>query len=140
MDEDNQPIVYVVDTRNADHRTGSSRPMRMLGVPPSQPAGNARPRPVMLQPAQVYQSAPYYQPAPVPAMPSWLANVSRGEIVDLIIQGLVALTPLPAAPVATGKAEVDVENLTLFNGAVALHTKRDEQLRTLGYALRKLLA
>ena len=144
MDENNQPIVYVVDTRNAggDHRTGGgttvagprSYPVpvgatRAVPMVASYPAGY--PRPV------AYAQPMYVQPAPASAL---FGNMTKGQVVDLIIQGLVALMPLPAAPVATGDIGTDVQNGVLYQGALAQHAKRDEQLRTLGYGVRRLLA
>jgi hypothetical protein len=72
-------------------------------------------------------------------MQSWFGNVSKGEILDLIIQGLVAITPPPDAPVETGDIGTDLGNLMLYQGAVTTYEKRDEQLRTLAFGLRKLV-
>jgi hypothetical protein len=85
--------------------------------------------------------APYATPygQPCSTFQSWFGNVGKGEILDLIIQGLVAITPPPDAPVSTGDVGTDLGNLMLYQGAVTSYEKRDEQLRTLGYGLRKLL-
>jgi hypothetical protein len=152
MDENNQPIVYVLDTRNAgpnDHRVGGGGFWNNLPVPGRTPApapvpvGALRPATMVApayRPSAVYVQQPaYVQPAPF-AGSSLFGNLTKGEVVDLIIQGLVALTPLPAAPVATGDVGTDVQNHVLYQGALALHAKRDEQLRTLAYGVRKLLA
>jgi hypothetical protein len=95
-----------------------------------------------VRPAAVIMPQPTSTPAPG-CGGTWggtFANLSKGDVLDLIVQGLVALTPLPAAPVASGEVMTDVQNHVLYQGALALHAKRDEQLRTLGYGLRKLLA
>ena len=67
-------------------------------------------------------------------------NLTGSEAVEVGSQILASLQPLPVAPVATGRLEVDVENLTLYHAAVALHFKRDEQLRTIGSLLAKLMS
>jgi len=50
-----------------------------------------------------------------------------------------AIQPLPGAPSATGRAEDDVANLVSYQSALAVHAKRDEQLRTLGSLVAKVL-
>ena len=47
--------------------------------------------------------------------------------------------PLPAQPVATADASTDVGNLILFQGSLAQYAKRDEQIRTLGNLVTKLV-
>jgi hypothetical protein len=46
---------------------------------------------------------------------------------------------LPAAPTGQGDASTDLENLVTYQGALATHAKRDEQLRTLGNLLVRIL-
>jgi len=70
---------------------------------------------------------------------SGLGGLSAGELIEMAAQVLAAIQPLPGAPVAQGKAEIDVENLVLYQGALATHAKRDEQLRTLGGLIARLL-
>jgi len=135
MDENNQPIVYVVDTRNADHRTTQGGAVVPYRPPTPIGARVVTPAPVYNPPRTVYVQ----QPAPYSTMQSWFGNVSKGEVLDLIIQGLVALTPPPDAPNSTGDVATDLGNLMLYQGAVTLYEKRDEQLRTLAYGLRKLV-
>ena len=137
MDENNQPIVYVVDTRNADHRTGYSQP-QVSRAPVPIGATRVAPTPYYGQPRVIYAQQPAYA-QPYSQMQSWFGNVSKGEVVDLIIQGLVALTPPPDAPNSTGDIGTDLGNLMLYQGAVTTYEKRDEQLRTLAFGLRKLL-
>ncbi len=67
-------------------------------------------------------------------------NLTASEAVEAAAQVLAAIQPLPVSPVATGRVETDVENLTLFHAALAMHAKRDEQLRTLGSLLAKLMS
>ena len=57
----------------------------------------------------------------------------------MVAQVFAALQSLPAAPVATGDVETDVGNLILYQGALAQHAKRDEQVRTLGSLVAKLV-
>ena len=133
--------IYYVDTRNADsrdHRTsgGGSRPSAWNPVPPSRtvyvPPG-ARP----MAPAPVI-----YAPAPMPQPTlgqSLFGKLTSGQVVEMVGQLFAALQPLPAAPVATRDANTDVGNLILFNGALAQHAKRDEQVRTLAGLVAKLV-
>ena len=68
-----------------------------------------------------------------------IAGLSTGELIEVAAQILAAIQPLPAAPVAAGEVETDVENLVIYQTALATHAKRDEQLRTLGALLGKFL-
>lgn len=144
-------VIYVDEGRNAvtDHRTGG-RPMaptpwrplparvpggsRTVVVPPG-----ARPTVITGSASGYYQPA-YYQPAYAPA-PSFASRfgMTTGELIDTGVQLLAAITPLPAAPTAQGEAITDVENMMTYQGALAQHAKRDEQLRTLGNLLVRIL-
>jgi hypothetical protein len=80
--------------------------------------------------------APYWgQPAPFAAR----FGMTTGELIDTAIQILAAIQPLPAAPTGQGDAGTDLENLVTYQGALATHAKRDEQLRTLGNLLVRIL-
>jgi hypothetical protein len=144
-------VIYV-DGRNAvtDHRTNrpSSTPWRPI---PSGPSGTrtvvvppgARPT-VITGAASGYYQPTMYQPAYPPAYGPGSSFASRfgmttGELIDTGIQLLAAIQPLPAAPTAQGEAGTDVENLMTYQGALAQHAKRDEQLRTLGNLLVRIL-
>lgn len=83
------------------------------------------------RPAQVV----VHQPAPRPI----LGGFSTGELVELAAQLLAAIQPLPGAPAAQGHVETDVENLVIYQTALATHAKKDEQLRTLGNLVGRLL-
>ena len=131
-------VMYVDDGRNADHRTqGGGQPW---GRPPSTgqrtvvvPAGT---RPTVITSRPAYGPPAYgYQPAPFAAR----FGMSTGELIDTAIQILAAIQPLPVAPTAAGEAGIDVENLVTYQGALATHAKRDEQLRTLGTLLVRIL-
>ncbi len=139
-------VIYV-DGRNAvtDHRTNRpSTPWRPL---PAGPTGSrtvvvppgARPTVITGAASGYYQPA-YYQPAYAPTS-SFASRfgMTTGELIDTGIQLLAAIQPLPAAPTAQGEAGTDVENLMTYQGALAQHAKRDEQLRTLGNLLVRIL-
>ncbi len=141
MDDDYADIYYV-DTRNAtrDHRTqgsGNTRPgwhsappSRTVYVPPNrQPVTYAQPAPV------IYQQ-PYPQQSGAAA---FFGKLTTGQVVDMVAQLFAALQPLPGAPVATRDTATDVGNLILFQGALAQHAKRDEQIRTLGGLVGKVV-
>ena len=132
--------IYIVDTRNAtnDNRTG--------GGPVVQ--GGWRPAPA--RPMQTFYGAPsrVYTPAqpqiiyatpPQTAAATLLGKVTAGQLIDLVAQIFAALMPLPAAPVATDSVSTDVGNLILYQGALAQYAKRDEQVRTLGNLVTKLV-
>ena len=101
----------------------------------------AAPRVAYAQPIQAMQTQAqptviYHQ---APAKPSVLAGMTVAELVDMGAQLLAALQPLPSAPTAAGELETDVENMVIYQTALATHAKRDEQLRTLGSLLGRLL-
>jgi hypothetical protein len=136
--------IYYVDARNAttDHRrpAGSSprpgfpvaQPTRAVVVPPG-----ARP---VVYPAQPITA---WQPPVAYASPSPLSNLFQrlgtGDVIEMIAQVFAVLQPLPAAPTATEKMQDNLENLILYQGALAQHAKRDEQLRTIGHIVGKLV-
>ena len=141
-------IVFVDDERNAvrvnDHRAnrpstgGQRRPgMRTVVVPPGA-------RPTVITGGS--SSAGYYRPTYVPHAQPYMGDsiasrfgMTTGELIDIGIQALAAIQSLPAAPVAQGETSVDVENLIAYQGALWQHAKRDEQLRTLGGLLARIL-
>ena len=142
-------IIYAGDERNADHRTGrpvlgdSRRPgSRTVVVPPG-----ARPTVITgggssaYRPQYAPQDAPPYAPAYYGPQDSFASRfgMTTGELIDTGIQLFAAISPLPAAPVAQGEAGIDVENLMTYQGALWHHAKRDEQLRTLGGLLVRIL-
>ena len=136
--------IYYVDTRNADHRhpTGSGG----FFAPPPGPWRPATPvRTVVAQPTRVYSPAPMYGTpyaspyAQAPLASSLFGRMTTGQVIDLVAQIFAALMPLPAAPTATSDAGTDVGNLILYQGALAQYAKRDEQVRTLGNLVTKLV-
>jgi hypothetical protein len=110
-------------------------PVRHYPVAYPQPAYQPAPQP-MYQP-QVY---PTYQAPVIVRSRSRIADLPTGEVLALAAQALAALQSLPAAPAPIGSTETDVANLITYQSALAQHAKRDEQLRTVGSLLSKLLA
>ncbi len=68
-----------------------------------------------------------------------LGDLTTGEVIEIAAQILAAIQPLPGAPSGAGHVETDVENLVIYQTALATHAKRDEQVRTLGNLLGKIL-
>jgi hypothetical protein len=124
-------IYYVDENRNAtrvDHRG---------------PFGSMIPRPAAAQPVRtVYlpsRPVPSFAAAPQPTAATLLGKLTTGQVVEMVAQIFAALQSLPAAPVATKDPSTDVANLILFQNALAQHAKRDEQVRTLGSLVAKLV-
>ena len=129
--------IYFLDTRNADNRTGGPVIQGGNGTWRPGPA-----RPMITQPTRVFTTAQpqiIYATPPPSGAASLLGRVTAGQLVDLVAQIFAALMPLPAAPVATADASTDVGNLILYQGSLAQYAKRDEQVRTLGNLVTKLL-
>ena len=126
-------IYYVDENRNAtrDHRTQGSGVGSIFRPPAAQPVRTVylppRPAPVM------------YGPPAQPTAATLLGKLTTGQIVEMVAQVFAALQSLPAAPVATKDPSTDVANLILFQNALAQHAKRDEQVRTLGGLVAKLV-
>jgi hypothetical protein len=141
-------VVFVDDERNAvkDHRTnrpssGGWRPRpasgtRTVVVPPGA-------RPTVITGGS--SASGYYRPTFAPTYPPYESSfaarfgMTMGELIDSGLQILTALQPLPSAPTAQGEPSVDVENLMTYQGALWQHAKRDEQWRTLGGLLARIL-
>ena len=147
----NYDVMYIDgDERNADrdHRTQQgSRPTFGSGGR-RVPWGSSGTRTVVVPPSRnptvihtVPQPAGYYPPAGFYPQPSFASRfgMSTGELIDTAIQILAAIQSLPGAPTAQGNAEIDIENMVTYQGALATHAKRDEQLRTLGNLLVRIL-
>ena len=69
----------------------------------------------------------------------FFGRMTTGQVIDMVAQIFAALMPLPAAPVATSEAATDVGNLILYQSSLAQYAKRDEQVRTLGNLITKLV-
>jgi hypothetical protein len=70
---------------------------------------------------------------------SIFGKMTTGQVIDMVAQIFAALMPLPASPVATADAATDVGNLITYQGSLAQYAKRDEQVRTLGNLITKLV-
>jgi hypothetical protein len=124
---------------NQDHR-GPNRPRGPMGmVPYGNRRPGRRPRPGYEGSSRTREVVIYQEP---PAQPrsGLLGNLSTDEIVELAAQAFAVFQALPAAPNATGDTKLDVENLITYQTALALHAKRDEQVRLIGSLAAKLLS
>ena len=66
-------------------------------------------------------------------------RMSTGQVIDMVAQIFAALMPLPAAPNVTNDSDTDSGNTILYQSALAQYAKRDEQVRTLGNLIVKLV-
>jgi hypothetical protein len=140
--EYNDDVYFLDDERNARGGRKDHRPGRSPGQGAMTPYGDRRPRPRPVRSPGGSRPVVIYQQPPEPAPPrsGLLANLTTDEIVELAAQVFAAIQPLPPGPVASGDARIDIENLIVYQGALALHAKRDEQLRTVGSLLAKLIS
>lgn len=129
--------IYFVDEddlRNAPR----DRPTTAVARP-----GGRRRVPVIVRPQGAVASRPAQAVVVTPPAPEsehkLLAGMPTGQLLELAAQLLAAIQPLPGAPVAQGKVETDVENLIAYQNALAMHAKRDEQLRTIGALVAALV-
>jgi len=146
---DEYDVIYLDDERNARATVSDRRPSggggRVL-VPARRPSGSSVVVPPSRRPTIIHTggrpvAAGDTRPVVIQQQParSGFAGLSTGELVELAAQILAAIQPLPGAPTAQGSVETDVENLVIYQTALATHAKRDEQLRTLGGLLGKIL-
>jgi len=134
--EDYADIVYV-DSRNAPPRHYDHRHDRRPSWFPGRPVHTQYVRP---ETRPMYQPAPLiYQGPPQSTAATLFGRLTTGQIVEMVAQVFAALQSLPGAPVSTRDLETDVANLILYQGALASHAKRDEQVRTLGSLVAKLV-
>jgi hypothetical protein len=127
--------------RNADHRIqpGQRTPGRTFVPHPQYGSqyGSQYPQYPQQQPQVIYAQAPGLGIGIGGS--SILGKMTTGQVIDMVAQIFAALMPLPAAPVATADASTDVGNLILYQGSLAQYAKRDEQVRTLGNLVTKLV-
>jgi hypothetical protein len=136
MDEYADADIYYVDARNAsrDHRRpgASSVPFRPTAPPPS--------RTVLVPHSPAPAQVVYAQPLPQQsAFGNLFGKLTPGQVIEMVAQLFAALQPLPAAPSPTRNGDTDSANMILFQDALAKHAKRDEQVRTIGSSLAKLV-
>jgi hypothetical protein len=142
MDESYNDVQFVavpLDGRNArssnnDHRTqqGGSTALVPIGQRRVlRPVGQTMPS----RPVVIYQQAP----SSGPAGSGLFANLTVGEVVELAGAVLGAISPLPGAPVATGDFRTDMDNVITYQGALAVHAKQDERIRTIASLIGKLI-
>jgi hypothetical protein len=72
-------------------------------------------------------------------MSGLFGGISTGQLIDLVAQVFAAVMPLPTAPNPTSDPTVDGPNMITYQQALAQYEKRDEQIRTLGSVVTKLL-
>jgi hypothetical protein len=124
-------------------------PQPMPAAPP--PYAMGYPGPMAPSP---YASSPYgFTPPPygMPPMyygmynetPSVLqamfGKITLGQLVELGTQVYAAAQKLPTAPTAVPDVGDNFANLITYQSALASHAKRDEQVRTLGALIGKLV-
>jgi hypothetical protein len=131
---DDYSEIEFVEARNApnNHRVVVARPGQHGG------------RTFVAQPRSYGQSSPYVYANPgacgvgIGSGPVF-GRMSTGLVIDMVAQIFAALMPLPATPNVTGDADTDSGNTILFQTALAQYAKRDEQIRTLGNLIVKLV-
>ena len=92
-----------------------------------------------MQPAMYQQPQVIYAAPPASGAAALLGRLTTGQIIEMVAQVFAAVQSLPGSPVSTRDLETDVANLILYQGALASHAKRDEQVRTLGSLVAKLV-
>lgn len=141
--------IYYVDSRNAVHdhrhdRRPGNRPgwPGWIGRPPASthyPSPAATRPYVPAQPQVIYQQPQVMYAPPQSSAAMLFGKLTTGQIVEMVAQIFAALQSLPNAPVATREVDTDVANMILFQNALAQHAKRDEQVRTLGSLVARLV-
>ena len=137
--------IYYVDSRNAvtrEHRPVQTRPGSWFPPRPMTPTQTAYApaQPAFAPTAPVYTQAPVIYSAPGQSTAAALfGKLTTGQIVEMVAQIFAALQSLPGAPVATKDVSTDVGNLVIYQSALASHAKRDEQVRTLGGLVARLV-
>ena len=133
---DDYEVIYMDDEeRNAWYdRSGATEGRWRRRRPVSIVAPGSR-RPTIIR----HPVGGYSRPVLVQQPRRTFGGLTTGELVQMAAQILAAIQPLPGAPAAQGHVETDVENLVIYQTALATHAKRDEQLRTLGGLIGRLL-
>jgi len=136
--------IYYVDTRNApdirvENRTGGHGQTVRHPMQPSRTV--YMPRQQYGQPG--FPQSSYQQPfiynQPQSPFGTFFGKLTSGQVIDMVAQLFAMLQPLPGAPVATADSSTDIGNSILYQSALATYAKRDEQIRTLGGLVAKLI-
>jgi hypothetical protein len=140
MDDDYEVMYVDDDERNSivnavRRHTGGARPVA---------SGTTARRPTIVRPyasgsRYAYDRRPNQVVVHQMGPRRGFAGLNTGELIEMAAFILAAIQPLPPPPTAQGHTETDVENLVIYQSALATHAKRDEQLRTLGGLLARLL-
>ena len=136
--------IYYVDTRNApdirveNRMGGHGQTVRHQPMSPARTVYMNRPG------GQPSYGQPYPQPFIYNVPPSspfgtFFGKLTSGQVIDMVAQLFAMLQPLPGAPVATADSSTDIGNSILYQSALATYAKRDEQIRTLGGLVAKLI-
>ncbi len=141
MEDDYAELQFV--ERNAHHdydkrHPHGRHPMQRPGQRTFVPHGYGSQRYPQQQPQVIYAQGPGLGVG-IGGAGSLFGRVTTGQMIDMVAQIFAALMPLPAAPTATSDAGTDVGNLILYQGSLAQYAKRDEQVRTLGNLITKLV-
>jgi hypothetical protein len=107
--------------------------------PVVQPAAQAAPVYYSNPPQVVYANPPQPQPTANTVVSSLLGRVTAGQLIDMVAQVFAVLQALPAPPTVDDDTHTNVSNLILYQSALAQHAKRDEQVRTLGTLVSRLV-
>ena len=111
------------------------------GSDPRHPQNRTQNRTFVAHPSARYPQQPQviYAQGMGPGGSSLFGRMTTGQVIDMVAQIFAALMPLPAGPVATADTATDVGNLITYQGSLAQYAKRDEQIRTLGNLVTKLV-
>jgi hypothetical protein len=138
-DDERNARPLVGDNRRPSAGVFGRRPTAGIVVPPST-------RPTVIQginrsypptyPTAGQPTVVYHQPA---TTGTGLAGMSNAELIELAALALTALQPLPGAPTAQGDVETDVENLVIYQSALAGHAKQVDRIRVLAEVIGKVM-
>ncbi len=115
------------------------------GSDPRHPQNRTQNRTFVAHPGPRYPQQPQVIYAQAPGLgmglggSSLFGRMTTGQVIDMVAQIFAALMPLPAGPVATADTATDINNLVTYQGSLAQYAKRDEQIRTLGNLVTKLV-
>lgn len=146
MDEDDDEI-YFLDTRNAPYvmsrsQNGRAGTGRAVAVRPGSRFGSrtsAMSRYGTSYPSRYTAGTVAGEFGIGAGLGGLFGGTSPGQLVDLIAQIFAAVMPLPTPPTTTGDAATDIGNSITYQSSLATYAKRDEQVRTVGNLVMKLI-